>query len=181
MERIINQFNNLTVATIGDQQFDAATKVNDARGILNNIYAGEDLVLSLKDNIKSITIDQVEGFNRKLRDVKEEIQDYVQSEHGILNVGSYYSKYVNFRNRIRTRVGAVAADPELTQQQKNIIIYCLLPIYYLPNYDRNYNPDKLKGEKTFSKMLLNVAAMHSKSKFEYLDGYYDFHQGTLAI
>ncbi|EAL64121.1 hypothetical protein DDB_G0286731 [Dictyostelium discoideum AX4] len=179
MESIINQLNNLTVSTIGNPEFDAATKANDAKGILNNHYTGKDLVFSLKNDIKSITIDQVEVFNRELRDVKEQILNFVQSEHGIINVGPRYKKYRKIRNKIRIKVGTVAADPELTQQQKNVIIYVLLPIYNLPDYDRNYNPDKGGGEKTFSKMLLNVAVMHSKSKFEYVDGYYSFHQETL--
>ncbi len=56
------------------------------------------------------------------------------------------------------------------------MIYCLLPCFYLPAYDRNYNPDKLRGEKTFSKMMMNIALMNTKCRFEWLSGYWTAYQ-----
>ncbi|EGC33235.1 hypothetical protein DICPUDRAFT_154723 [Dictyostelium purpureum] len=61
-------------------------------------------------------------------------------------------------------------ENDLNQRQKNILIYILLPIYYLPKYTKSYNPDKPHGEKTFSKMVLNLSVMHAKCKFEYVTG-----------
>ncbi|KAM9957782.1 hypothetical protein ACTFIW_012753 [Dictyostelium discoideum] len=169
----------LTISTIL-QHFDPATKIQHARGILNNRFLGVDLVLNLRDDIKSITLDNAEAFSRKLRsNVQEIIENFVQSDNGILDLGPHYSKYIRIREKIQRRVIKVVNDTQLNQIQKKIIIYCLLPIYYLPNYNRNYNPDTETGEKKFSKMLLNIAVMHSRSKYEYVLGYYDGHQESL--
>ncbi|KAN0042775.1 hypothetical protein ACTA71_012698 [Dictyostelium dimigraforme] len=157
METLIFDLTRINLSEIGRPDFPAQQKENDAKKLNDTFFNGVNLVINLKNDIKSITYYQCEVFNRKLsQNVKDVLQGIVQSEHAQV----YY-------------------DPELTQSQKNIIIYCLLPIYYLPNYRKQYNPDKTIGEKTFSKMLLNIAVMHSRIKFEYVSGYYDFHQETL--
>ncbi|KAM9998691.1 hypothetical protein ACTFIY_008344 [Dictyostelium cf. discoideum] len=179
MESLINSFNNLNISTIGGEKIDPATKLEHARALLSNNNKGVDLVLDLKNDIKSITYQQVEVFYRILNHEKVKLENFVQSQHGILNVGAKYSNFNRLREKIEKRIGKVSNNTELTQQQKNIIIYCLLPIKNLPHYNKNFNPDKPTGEKTFSKMLLNIAVMHSKSKFEYVLGYYDCHQETL--
>ncbi|KYQ94480.1 hypothetical protein DLAC_04782 [Tieghemostelium lacteum] len=183
MDQLIQQINDLDILEdIGDPTFSRRTKRSHLRGIskMENPINNEDLTDS-KNRIRNIPKPQVEIFSRFLNQLKEKLDNFYQSEHGLINVGSYYSKYTEIKTKSRKRVSNIMNNNDLTNDHKAILVYCLLPIYYLPDYDSNFNPDKPTGEKTFSKMLLNLAVMQAKTRSEYISGMWDYHQQYFLV
>jgi hypothetical protein len=178
MEGFVNQFNAINIAAIGDGAFPPAQKLADLQAIrridFNNLLAPINFRALLQTDW-----DNIDHFNNALINVQNLLTGfYDQGEHGILNCGAKYASFLAVRTAGRNLVLGIQNNANLNANQRLILIYCLLPIFYMPPYDQANNPDKAKGEKTFGKMILNLAVMNSKCRIEFVQGYWEHYQIT---
>lgn len=141
MDAIVNDLANdvARLANIGDPGFDVNQKRSDLQQVLRIDIGGR--------NVDPFALFQqdwqdIDVFNNEFINIGREITHFYQSQHGIINVGTRYKTYTDIRNEFQALYHQVFRSQTLTQEQKDILLFILLPGYYLPQYSPGYNPDK---------------------------------------
>jgi len=164
MDAIINTLGQLNLNNVGRPHADA----NRKRQILDAIRAipqGFQLAA-----IDGIVADEIEDFNQEIINIEREITDFFSQygQHASLNCGPRLVNYTNIR-RI-----AHELDQRIDNQTNYAIIlrFILKPVVSLPEDNDISNFDNERGEKTFSKMCLNLAVKLSLDKLNFVNGYW---------
>ena len=165
MDNVVETLAGLNLNTIGCPDADKEQK----RTILNDIRKiPENFRRSVLD---AILDEDVEAFNEEMIKIQRELVGLFTSygKHGSLNCGTNFTSYKEIREAGRK----LYDDIDTTMNYAIVLQFILAPLFALPT-DFVIRPlDKPKGEKTFSKMCLNLAIKLALDKHSYISGYWD--------
>jgi hypothetical protein len=171
MYTVINQFNAFALDDIG-----ASRNVPQKLLHLQNIRGvPEDYN---HDVINAIAEDGIEDFNNAFINIRAEISNFFQEyvNHGSINCGIEMANYIAIRNNVFEIWDGL--DPGA--QFNPILEFILSPIYHLPCVQVLGQLDKSRGEKTYSKMLLNAAVQLAVERVNIVEGYWTCRQQQFA-
>jgi len=163
MDTIINnlaQMNLNNVGSPGNEQ--------QKRTILGNIRA---INLANWNSIDQITEDEIETFNNEvIIEYQRVFTNFFQTygNHGSLNCGRGLAYYTNILNEINILYNGIQTNTNYASIQN----FILAPIQSLPDTTIIRGYDKATGEKTFSKMCLNLAVKLAMDRLNFVEGYW---------
>lgn len=163
MDDVINEISQMNLNNTGEAGHEA-----DKQEILRNLRViPPDFRFDCADQI---TEDEIEVFNQELLNVQREIKNFYAryGQHGSINCGPNYAYYDAIRADIQQRDNEVDA----TTHYGIILHFILASMVALPEVARMRPLDKPRGEKTFSKMCLNLAAMLALERLNWIQGYW---------
>jgi hypothetical protein len=126
--------------------------------------------------IDNIVADEIEDFNREIINIEHEIGDLFNEygKKGSLNCGNKLADYTEIR-RI-----ACEHDQQIDNETNYAIIlhFILMPIVSLPEANDISNLENKLGEKTFSKVCLNLAVKYCLERLNFVSGYWTKRQNV---
>lgn len=120
MQGFIQQFNNLNLNNIGDPNFAAGQKLQDIQELSRTDYNVAPFDGPINTNqCFDIALPNLVAFNNEWINLGHFIDTfYTNSQHGLLDVGSYYTKYINLRNNIPPEVNRIHNLGNINDNQK---------------------------------------------------------------
>lgn len=120
--------------------------------------------------IDAITAEELDAFNNNFNNVGAEINNlFVEfGGHGSINCGMEMINYIKIWSTFQRLWTEIVPDANYGI----ILKFVLNPIFTLPAEDVVRGLDNARGEKTFSKQLLNTAAKIASDRYNFVEGYW---------
>jgi hypothetical protein len=169
MDGVIHQIANMNLNNVG-----AIGKEQEKRNILAAIRA---VPPDFKyESIEGITAEDIEEFNAAKLEIDRAFQEAFQQYgcHGALNCGKEMKNYIAIRQTFQQLDEGMEESRSYTATLRFITSSMLA----LPAKNIIHGLDKPSGEKTFSKMCLNLAVKLSLDRLNWIEGYWTKKQMT---
>lgn len=170
MDQLIQQF-----ANVGFNHIGAAGNGVAKRNIVVALRTMEAPLFAF-DQLR-VPLDNIDELNNYIIRVRNSIVEAYSEYgfHGSINVGLGYANYNAVRDEFTQIFNDMTAS-DIGPEYKQVLRWILFPIRRLPAADIVRPFDEPRGEKTYSKMVLNLCVKLILERLEFSEGYLTCYQ-----